>query len=106
MVRFEFHTIYKSMLTWYWMIVGRPNAAPISTNARMERSVKEGLDYVQSHISPEVIITQGKSWEDSFFWDGVEAHIRGSSTPHIALSSASIDLLWIALLDSTALRCK
>lgn len=88
------------------MTVGRPNDAPISTNARMQRSVKEALDYVQSYISPEVIITKGKSWEDSFFWDGVEVHSRDSSTPHIALSTASIDLMWIALLDSTALRCK
>jgi hypothetical protein len=72
----------------------------------MERAVKGGLQLVQTFINPEVIITQGENWEDSFFWNGVEAHSRGSDTPHIALPSASRDLMWIASLDSAALRSK
>jgi hypothetical protein len=88
------------------MTVGRPDLAPISIDARMERSVKGALQLVQAYISPDVIITQGKDWEDSFFWNGVEAHVRGSSTPHIALPAASKDIMWIASLDSVALRSK
>jgi len=88
------------------MTVGRPDLAPISVDARMERSVKAGLQLVQTYINPEVIITQEKSWEDPFFWNGVEAHAQGSNTPHIALPAASRDLMWVASLDSAALRSK
>ncbi|CAG7940140.1 unnamed protein product [Penicillium salamii] len=84
--------------------VGRPDAAPMSTDARMNRSVRDGLQILWAYIRPEVIISQGKSWEDSFFWEGVEAHCRDSRTPHIALPAASKDLMWMAYLDSAALQ--
>ncbi|CAG7997309.1 unnamed protein product [Penicillium olsonii] len=84
--------------------VGRPDAAPISTDTRMERSVREGLKLVHAYINPDVIISQGQSWEDSFLWDGVEAHAHDSHTTHIALPAASRDLMWMASLDSAALR--
>lgn len=72
----------------------------------MKRSVIGGLQNIQTYISPEVIITQGRGWEDSFFWDGVEVNSRENGVPHVALSAASRDLMWIASLDSEALRCK
>lgn len=78
----------------------------MSTDARMKRSVRDGLQILWAYIRPEVIISQGKSWEDSFFWEGVEAHCRDSRTPHIALPAASKDLMWMAYLDSAALQCK
>ena len=72
----------------------------------MKRSVIEGLQHIQTYISPEVIITQGRGWEDPFFWAGVEVYSRENGLPHVALSAASRDLMWIASLDSEALRCK
>lgn len=72
----------------------------------MRRSVIGGLQNIQTYISPEVLITQGQGWEDSFFWDGVEAYSRENGIPHVALSTASRDLMWIASLDSEALRCE
>jgi hypothetical protein len=72
----------------------------------MKRSVIGGLQNIQTYISPEVIITQDQGWEDSFFWDGVEVYSREKGIPHVSLSTASRNLMWIASLDSKALRCK
>ncbi|KAJ5101735.1 hypothetical protein NUU61_003957 [Penicillium alfredii] len=88
-------------MTWH---DSRPDHAPQSTNSRMERAVSGGLGFIQTYLQPEVVITQGKNWEDPFFWDGVEAHAKETGTPHIGLSSASRDLMWVASMDSTALR--
>ncbi|KGO77641.1 hypothetical protein PITC_074670 [Penicillium italicum] len=88
-------------MTWH---DARPDHAPKSNDDRMKRSVIAGLQNIKIYISPEVIITQGHGWEDSFFWDGVEVHSRENGIPHVALSTASRDLMWIASLDSKALR--
>ncbi|CAG8909235.1 unnamed protein product [Penicillium egyptiacum] len=88
-------------MTWH---DARPDNAPKSTDSRMKRSVIGGLQNIQTYIRPEVIITQGQDWEDSFFWDGVEVYSRENALPHVALSAASRDLMWIASLDSEALR--
>ncbi|KAJ5177903.1 uncharacterized protein N7500_000602 [Penicillium coprophilum] len=82
----------------------RPDYAPKSTDERMKRSVVGGLQNIQAYISPEAIITQGQAWEDSFFWDGAKLFSREDNIPHIALSTASRDLMWIASLDSQALQ--
>ncbi|KAJ5327268.1 hypothetical protein MYU51_017765 [Penicillium brevicompactum] len=88
-------------LIWH---VGRPDAAPISTDSRMERSIREALHLVQMYLKPEVIISQKKVWENTFFSKGVEAHSRDSNTPHIALPAVSRDLMWMAFLDCAALK--
>ncbi|EKV10427.1 hypothetical protein PDIG_25630 [Penicillium digitatum PHI26] len=88
-------------MTWH---DARPDYAPISTDDRMKRSVIGGLQNIQTYISPEVTITQGQRWEDIFFWDGIEAYSRENGIPHVALSAASRDLMWIASLDSKSLR--
>ncbi|KAJ5690293.1 hypothetical protein N7462_004685 [Penicillium macrosclerotiorum] len=88
-------------ITWH---DSRPDRAPESSHARMERSVAGGLEILQSYILPEVIITQSQEWENSFFWNGVNAHKWKFGTPHIALPTASINVMWIALVDSTALQ--
>lgn len=88
------------------MTVGRPDAAPISTDSRMERSIREALHLVQMYLNPEVIISQKKVWENTFFSKGVEAHSRDSNTPHIALPAVSRDLMWMAFLDCAALKSK
>lgn len=85
---------------------GRPNNAAQSSDARLERSVIGGLKLIQEFIAPEVIITQRQEWENPFFWNGLHFHKIGSETPHIALPSASRNLMWIASLRSHALRCK
>ncbi|KAJ5746100.1 hypothetical protein N7520_011282 [Penicillium odoratum] len=82
----------------------RPDYAAQSTDARLARSVKGGLGFIQSYIAPEVIITQMKDWEDSFFWIGLEHHIQDAAIPHIALPTTSRDIMWIATIDSTALK--
>ncbi|KAI2723621.1 hypothetical protein CBS147310_743 [Penicillium roqueforti] len=88
-------------MTWH---DARPDYAPKSTDDRMKRSVIGGLQNIKAYISPELIITQGRDWEDSFFWDGVEVFSRERDVPHVALSSDSRNLMWIASLDSQALR--
>lgn len=65
-----------------------------------------GLEILQSFIAPEVLITQSQNWEDPFFWNGVEVHKRASDVPHIALPAPSINLLWMAHVDSAALQGK
>jgi hypothetical protein len=72
----------------------------------MERAVPGGLGLIQAYVAPEVIITQGKGWEDAFFWTGVEAHKKRAAVPHIALPLASIDIMWLSFIDSTALKGK
>ncbi|KAJ5558491.1 hypothetical protein N7535_008704 [Penicillium sp. DV-2018c] len=88
-------------LTWH---DARVDYALKSTDDRMGRAVKAGLQTIHTYIRPEVIITQGRGWEDVPFSRGVELYSRESLTPHIALSTASRDLMWIASLDSAALR--
>jgi hypothetical protein len=65
-----------------------------------------GFEVLQAFIGPEVIITQGQDWEEPFFWNGVEAHKTASDIPHIALPAPSINLMWMAHIDSTALQGK
>ncbi|OQD76651.1 hypothetical protein PENDEC_c004G03774 [Penicillium decumbens] len=88
-------------ITWH---DGRPDHLTESSDARMERSVPGGLGLIQAYVAPEVIITQDKNLEDSFFWNGLEAHKRKSGIPHIALPSPSRDLMWMSFVDSTALK--
>ncbi|KAJ6102534.1 hypothetical protein N7486_004961 [Penicillium sp. IBT 16267x] len=82
----------------------RPDYAAQSTDDRLARSVKGGFGFIQTYIAPEVIITQKKDWEDPFFWGGLERHLWEVGTPHIALPTTSRDLMWIASIDSTALK--
>ena len=98
--------VERVLLTWRQLTDARPDYAPKSTDDRMKRSVIGGLQNIQTYINPEVIITQGRSWEDSFFWDGVEVFSQEHDIPHVGLSAASRDLMWIASLDSQALRCR
>lgn len=83
---------------------GRPDHLTESSDARMERSASGGLGLIQAYVAPEVIITQQNGWEDSFFLNGLEIHKRKAGIPHIALPSASRDLIWISFIDSTALK--
>lgn len=98
--------VERVLLTWRQLTDARPDYAPKSTDDRMKRSVIGGLQNIKAYISPELIITQGRDWEDSFFWDGVEVFSRERDVPHVALSSDSRNLMWIASLDSQALRCR
>ncbi|KAJ5148021.1 hypothetical protein N7526_001373 [Penicillium atrosanguineum] len=88
-------------MTWH---DSRPDHLAESSDARMERAVPGGLGLIQAYVAPEVIITQSKSWEDSFFWNGVNAHKQKAAITHIALPSASRDIMWMSFIDSTALK--
>ncbi|KAJ5897856.1 hypothetical protein N7504_008144 [Penicillium tannophilum] len=82
----------------------RPDYAAQSTDGRVARSVKGGLGFIETYIAPEVIITGRKDWENSFFLGGLERHLWEVGTPHIALPTTSRDLMWMASIDSTALK--
>ncbi|PYH96280.1 hypothetical protein BO71DRAFT_482156 [Aspergillus ellipticus CBS 707.79] len=82
----------------------RPDYAPWSTDARMERAVAASLSYIRSYLLPQVILTQGESWEDPYFWRGIQSKISDIGVPHVALPSAARDLMWMSTLDSSALR--
>ncbi|GIC89305.1 uncharacterized protein Aud_005718 [Aspergillus udagawae] len=82
----------------------RPDYAQWSTEARMERAVTAGLDYVLVYTRAQVLITQGESWEDRFFTEGVRRMISKSKITHIALPTAARNIMWISMLDSDALK--
>ncbi|KAL2829937.1 armadillo-type protein [Aspergillus cavernicola] len=81
----------------------RADYAQWSTDARMEQAVAAVLPYIQAYLRPQLIITQGESWEDTFFLRGIRKS-RDLGIPHIALPHAARDLMWIAALDSKALQ--
>jgi len=70
----------------------------------MERAVTAGLNYVHSYTRSQVLITQGESWEDRFFTEGVRKKISKSEVTHIALPTAARNIMWISMLDSDALK--
>ncbi|KAL2864672.1 proteasome regulatory particle base subunit RPN1 [Aspergillus lucknowensis] len=74
-----------------------------STDARMEHAVAVVLPYIQAYLRPEILITQGDSWEDPFFMRGIQK-AKELGIPHIKLPHAARDLMWLAALDSNALR--
>ncbi|KAJ5719480.1 hypothetical protein N7493_007935 [Penicillium malachiteum] len=82
----------------------RPNYAAQSADSRMEKSVSGGLRFIRTYIAPEVIITKGKDLENSFFWNGLERHIMEAHSSHISLPSTSRDIMWLASIDSSALK--
>ncbi|RHZ64697.1 uncharacterized protein CDV56_104795 [Aspergillus thermomutatus] len=82
----------------------RPDYAQWSTETRMERAVAAGLDYVHVYTRSQVLITQGESWEDRFFTEGVRRKIRKSELTHIALPTAARNIMWISTLDSNSLK--
>ncbi|KAF7591239.1 hypothetical protein BBP40_001844 [Aspergillus hancockii] len=82
----------------------RADYAQWSTDARMERAVASGLSYVQAYLSPQAIITQGESLEEAFVLQGIERRVRELGTTHIALPTATRNLMWISSLDSHSLK--
>ncbi|KAH2054794.1 hypothetical protein KXW51_002847 [Aspergillus fumigatus] len=82
----------------------RPDYAQWSTETRMERAVTAGLDYVHVYTRAQVLITQGESWEDRFFTEGVQRKISKSELTQIALPTAARNIMWMSMLDSDALK--
>lgn len=70
----------------------------------MERAVTAGLDYVHVYTRAQVLITQGESWEDRFFTEGVQRKISKSELTQIALPTAARNIMWMSMLDSDALK--
>ncbi|KAL3451954.1 armadillo-type protein [Aspergillus insuetus] len=81
----------------------RVDYARWSTDARLEEAIAAVLPYIQTYLKPQVIVTQGDSWEDPYFLRGLQ-NARDLGIPHIKLTHAARDLMWLAALDSTALR--
>ncbi|KAL2821636.1 armadillo-type protein [Aspergillus granulosus] len=81
----------------------RVDYARWSTDARMEGAISAVLPYIQIHLRPQVIITQGESREDSFFLRGLQK-TRDLGIPHVKLPHVARDLMWLAALDSNSLR--
>ncbi|KAJ5587319.1 uncharacterized protein N7459_003084 [Penicillium hispanicum] len=88
-------------MTWH---DSRPDYSAQSTDSRMERSVAAGLAFIRTYIAPEVIITHRDDSEDHFFRKGIAVHKKETGIPHVTLPAPSIDLMWLADVDSTALR--
>ncbi|KAK1146063.1 hypothetical protein N8T08_003711 [Aspergillus melleus] len=82
----------------------RPDYAQWSTDSRMQGAVTRALGYLQFYLQPQVMITQGVTLEDSFFSKGMELATQRHGLPHIALPGYSRELMWISLLNSSALR--
>ncbi|EAW13040.1 uncharacterized protein ACLA_014770 [Aspergillus clavatus NRRL 1] len=83
---------------------GRPNYAPWSTEARMEKAVAAALGHIQLYTRPQALITQGDSWEDHFFMSAVQMKAQEISLTHISLPSPARDVMWMSMLDSDALK--
>jgi hypothetical protein len=70
----------------------------------MEKAVAFGLSYLQAYISPQAVITQGKTLEEEFLLQGVERRAQELGTTHIVLPTAARDLMWISSLDGHSLQ--
>ena len=82
---------------------GRPDEAPLSTDSRMERAISTGLHMIRVVLRPYAIITQGESWEDPFFWNAARRRLQDARIPHVALPSASRNIMWLSTLNATAI---
>ncbi|KAL1967910.1 hypothetical protein VTN77DRAFT_2327 [Rasamsonia byssochlamydoides] len=87
----------------YWHD-SRPDYATWSTDARMEASVRAGLDYIKALLNPKVVIAHDESRDDSFFWKGIKQRTEQRGIPLIGLSVRAKDLMWISNLDSNSLK--
>ncbi|KAL4872664.1 hypothetical protein BDV12DRAFT_182999 [Aspergillus spectabilis] len=86
----------------YWHDA-RVDYARWSTVGRMEQAVVAVLPYIQKYLRPQVVITHGEKFEESFLLRGIQkTHRLGIS--HITLPHAGRELSWMATLDSNALR--
>jgi hypothetical protein len=86
------------------VIDSRPSYAPWSTDSRMEKSVRIGLEYMANALNPHVVITRTTPREDSFFWKVVEAITYRANLPLISLPSAASDFMWLSKIDSAAFQ--
>lgn len=82
----------------------RPDFAQWSTDPRMEEAAGIALGYLQFYLRPQVMITQGVMLEDSFFSNAVGLAAQRHDIPQITLPGNARDLMWMSLLDSSALR--
>jgi 26S proteasome regulatory subunit N1 len=71
----------------------------------MEQAVTTALPYIKAYLRPQVLITQGELLEDLFFTRGIRES-QNIGIPHIALPRTARELMWMATLDSHALRSK
>ncbi|KAL4761822.1 armadillo-type protein [Aspergillus foveolatus] len=74
-----------------------------STDSRMEQAVAAVLPYIRAYLRPQVLITQGETFEDQFFLRAMRT-AKDHGMPTIALPRAARDLMWMAALDSHALQ--
>ncbi|KAL4784933.1 armadillo-type protein [Aspergillus varians] len=81
----------------------RVDYAQWSTDGRMEQAIVTALPYIQAYLRPQVFITQGELLEEQFFLQGMRKTID-LGISHIALPRAARELMWMAALDSHALR--
>ena len=81
----------------------RVDYARWSTDSRMEQAVAAVLPYIRAYLQPQVLITQGETFEDQFFLRAMRT-AKDHEMPTIALPRAARDLMWMADLDSHALQ--
>ncbi|KAL4750307.1 hypothetical protein BDW72DRAFT_204058 [Aspergillus terricola var. indicus] len=81
----------------------RVDYARWSTDSRMEQAVAAVLPYIRAYLRPQVLITQGGTFEDQFFLRAMRT-AKDHGMTNIALPRAARDLMWMAALDSHALQ--
>ncbi|KAL4887494.1 armadillo-type protein [Aspergillus karnatakaensis] len=86
----------------YWHDA-RVDYARWSTDARMQQAVGAVLPYIHKYVRPQILITHGEGFEEEFFMKGLR-NVAGLGIPHISLPRPSRELLWMATIDSKALR--
>ncbi|KAL4987707.1 hypothetical protein BDW68DRAFT_187807 [Aspergillus falconensis] len=74
-----------------------------STDGRMEQAVAAVLPYVRAYLRPQILITQGETFEDQFFLRAVRT-AQDHGMAYIALPRVARDLIWMAALGSHALQ--
>ena len=70
----------------------------------MEVSVAAGMEYIQTFVRPQVILTDDPTREDAFFTKALRSKAReiGKSVIELPVGAAT-NLMWIARLDSGSL---
>ncbi|KAL5051871.1 hypothetical protein BDW71DRAFT_1664 [Aspergillus fruticulosus] len=69
----------------------------------MEQAVAAVLPYVRAYLRPQILITQGETFEDQFFLRAVRT-AQDHGMAYIALPRVARDLIWMAALGSHALQ--
>ncbi|KAK2766932.1 hypothetical protein FQN54_006247 [Arachnomyces sp. PD_36] len=87
----------------YWHDA-RPDNGQLSSEDRMEKSIRGGLSKLSKVIQPQVVITNNDKHDELFLLDGTTQVAASLGLAHITLPHAASSLSWISDLDADSLK--